>query len=259
MQINIDHNSYSAPRPNLKALWILMIIFIFAFSPEAYSDSLNVDLGDIGHSSMTSRILQITALITILSIAPAILMMVTSFTRIVVVLSFARTAIGLQQTPPNIVLSSLALFLTFFIMTPTLKTAYDNGIVPLIQEEIDEQQAWQRISAPFQQFMLANTRQKDLQLFVSMAELELNDPKDTPMQVLIPSFMLSELKRAFEIGFLLFLPFLIIDMLVASTLMAMGMMMLPPVMLSLPFKLIFFVLVDGWHVLCESLVKSYSG
>ncbi|MGP1396877.1 MAG: flagellar type III secretion system pore protein FliP [Inquilinaceae bacterium] len=224
----------------------------------SWGQSLSLDLGDGGSTSAV--IVQLVALITVLSLAPSILVMVTSFTRIVVVLSFLRSALGIQQTPPNTVLVSLALFLTFFVMAPVFQTAYQNGIQPLTQGEIDETEAFDRTTAPFKQFMLDHVREEDLGLFVSIADVEPTAAlEDTPLHVIIPAFMISELRRAFEIGFLLFLPFLIIDMVVASILMSMGMMMLPPVMISLPFKLIFFVLVDGWFLVAGSLVQSYGG
>jgi flagellar biosynthetic protein FliP len=215
--------------------------------------------------SVTSQLIQIVALVTVLSLAPSIIVMVTSFTRIVVVLAFLRTALGLQQTPPNAVLISLALFATGFIMTPTLEQVYDEGIAPLLDESIDEAEAFSRAAMPIRRFMLEHVRSKDLELFLELAtpgEEEppvLESPDDTPLRSLIPAFMISELRRAFEIGFLIFIPFLIIDMVVASVLMSMGMMMLPPVLISMPFKLVFFVLVDGWYLLMGSLVASYGG
>ena len=194
-----------------------------------------------------------------MSLAPSILVMVTSFTRIVVVFSFLRTALGLQQTPPNSVLISLALFLTFFIMSPVFEKAYEDGLKPLMEEKITEEQAIEPIVKPFHRFMLGNVREKDLDLFADIAKVEeIKTPEETPLKVLVPAFMISELKRAFEIGFLIYIPFLIIDMVVASTLMSMGMMMLPPVLVSLPFKLVFFVLVDGWYLIVGSLVRSFS-
>jgi flagellar biosynthetic protein FliP len=223
----------------------------------ALAQSLSLDLGGEGGST-TSLIIQLVALLTVLSLAPSILVMVTSFTRIVVVLSFLRSALGLQQTPPNSVLISLALFLTFFIMAPAFERAYEDAILPLSRNEIDETMAFERTAEPFREFMLAHVREQDLALFIEMSGTEeIAGPEEVPLKVLVPAFMISELRRAFEIGFLLFLPFLIIDMVVASILMSMGMMMLPPVMLSLPFKLIFFVLVDGWYLLAGSLVRSY--
>ena len=185
--------------------------------------------------------------------------MVTSFVRIMVVLSFLRTAIGTQQTPPNQVLVSLALFMTFFIMMPTFERAYDTGVKPMIEEEITEFEAFERISIPFREFMVSHVREQDLNLFVDIANIDPETARasDVSMRVLIPAFMISELRRAFEIGFLIFLPFLIIDMVVASVLMAMGMMMLPPIIIALPFKIVFFVLVDGWYMIVGSLVRSF--
>lgn len=229
----------------------------------ALAQSLTLDLGDgtgggSGGGSVAARVIQLVTLITILSLAPSILMMMTSFTRIVVVLSFLRTALGTQQTPPNTVLISLALFMTFFIMTPTLKAAYEQGLAPYMNEEITEFEAFERTTQPFHAFMIQHTREKDLELFMRLSQTDpVEDLRDVPLQVVIPSFMISELRRAFEIGFLLFLPFLVIDMVTASILMSMGMMMLPPVMISLPFKIIFFVLVDGWYLVAGSLIQSY--
>ncbi len=226
----------------------------------AFAQSLSVDLGREIDGQTTGRIVQMIALITVLSLAPSLLMMVTSFTRIIIVFSFVRSGLGLQQTPPNSVLVGLALFLTFFIMTPTFEQAYDSAIQPLMEEKITEEEALKRVGVPFHEFMLKHTNENDLQLFVDLAKIkELESAEKTPFRVLIPAFMISELKRAFEIGFLVFLPFLIIDMVVASILMSMGMMMLPPASISLPFKLIFFVLIDGWYLLAGSLVKSYGG
>ncbi len=232
------------------------LVGLLASGPAA-AQTLSLDFGT-GDGETTGLILQIVALITILSLAPSILVMVTSFTRIVVVLSFLRSALGIQQTPPNSVLISLALFLTFFIMSPVLQAAYEEGIQPLLEDRIDEADAFERTMSPFHGFMIEHVREQDLGLFMEMAgETEINGPEEVPLQVLVPAFMISELRRAFEIGFLLFLPFLIIDMVVASILMSMGMMMLPPIMISLPFKLIFFVLVDGWYLIAGSLIRSY--
>ncbi|WP_022727317.1 flagellar type III secretion system pore protein FliP [Fodinicurvata sediminis] len=242
----------------LAAVAGLSLLFAVLVTP-ALAQSLSLDLGG-EDGSTTSRILQLVILITVLSLAPSILVMVTSFTRIVVVLSFLRSALGLQQTPPNMVLVSLALFLTAFIMMPTMERVYDEAVVPLVEEEIDEMTAFERASDPVRDFMLTHVRERDLQLFADLSEVEeIEAPEATPLRILIPAFMISELRRAFEIGFLIFLPFLIIDMVVASILMSMGMMMLPPVMISLPFKLIFFVLVDGWYLIAGSLIQSYGG
>lgn len=227
---------------------------------EVLAQALTFDLGAETAGTTTGRIIQLIALITILSLAPSILVMMTSFTRIVVVLSFLRTAMGLQQTPPNSVVVSLALFLTAFVMMPTMEAVYDQALAPLIAEDIDEFEAFDRAQVPVRDFMLRHVRENDLRLFLDLTDAaEVEGPEATPMRALIPAFMISELRRAFEIGFLLFLPFLIIDMVVASILMSMGMMMLPPVMISLPFKLIFFVLVDGWYMVAGSLVQSYGG
>ena len=236
---------------------LLGLLLVAASSLPAAAQSLNLDFGD-GTGSTTGLVVQLVALLTVLSIAPSILVMVTSFTRIVVVLSFLRTALGTQQAPPNPVLISLALFLTAFIMAPTFEQAWTNGISPFIEDRIDGEEAFAESVQPFREFMLRHVREQDLLLFMEMGQLEpVAGPEEVPLQALVPAFMISELRRAFEIGFLLFLPFLIIDMVVASILMSMGMMMLPPVMISLPFKLVFFVLVDGWYLITGSLVESY--
>ncbi len=223
---------------------------------EVLAQSISLDLGE--GSSITGRVVQLIVFLTVISLAPSLLIMVTSFTRIIVVLSILRTAIGTQQTPPNSVLVSLALFMSFFIMQPTLVKSYDEGIAPLIAERIDQQQAFQRASAPLRTFMLAQVRENDLRLFFDIGNIDnVDTPEQTPMRILIPAFMISELRRAFEIGFLLFIPFLIIDMVVASILLSMGMLMIPPIIISLPFKLIFFVLVDGWNLVVGSLIQSF--
>jgi flagellar biosynthetic protein FliP len=222
------------------------------------AQDISVNFGD--NTTLTQRAVQLVGLITILALAPSILVMVTSFTRIVVVLSLLRTAMGLQSAPPNSVMVSLALFLTFFIMQPTLQASYDQGIAPLLAGQIQIQEAFDRGSVPIHDFMAANVRQEDVQLFYDLSNTPPPaDAKSIDLKILVPAFMISELRRAFEIGFLLFLPFVIIDMVVASVLMSMGMMMLPPVIISLPFKLIFFVLVDGWHLVAGSLVRSFNG
>jgi flagellar biosynthetic protein FliP len=241
-----------------RTILLKLIPIIICLLPQGLAaETFSLDLaGDAG--SVTSRVIQMVGLVTVLSLAPSILMMVTSFTRIIIVLSFLRNALGLQQSPPNSVLISLALFMTAFIMTPTFEVAYKEGISPLIQEKISEDKALPLIIKPFHQFMLKHTREKDIELFMSLAKTqEVKTADDLPLQILTPAFMISELRRAFEIGFLIFIPFLIIDILVSSILMAMGMMMLPPVMIAMPFKLIFFVIIDGWYMICGSLVKSY--
>jgi flagellar biosynthesis protein FliP len=224
----------------------------------AYGQTLTLDLGPGG--SVTERALQLVALVTVLALAPSILVMVTSFTRIVVVLSLLRSAIGTQTAPPNGVIVGLALFLTAFVMAPTLREAYRAGVEPLIGGQVQAAEAFERGSGPFRTFMMRHVREKDLALFVDLArEPAPRDPHGIGLHVLVPAFMISELRRAFEIGFLLFVPFLIIDLVVASILMSVGMMMLPPVTVALPFKLIFFVLVDGWSLVAGSLVQSYGG
>jgi len=236
-----------------------LITMLIAIAEPAAAQSINLDFGEGGEA--TARIVQIIALVTILSLAPSLLVMVTSFVRILIVLSFLRTAMGTQQTPPNQVLISLALFLTFFVMMPTFETAYNTGIKPMIEEEIDEFEAFERVSVPFRAFMMKHVREQDLALFVDIsgATDEQVRGDNLSLRILIPAFMLSEIRRAFEIGFLIFVPFLIIDMVVASVLMAMGMMMLPPIIIALPFKIIFFVLVDGWYMVVGSLVRSFGG
>jgi flagellar biosynthetic protein FliP len=237
---------------------VLLGFALALLASPAFAQSMTIDLGEAGGTA-TGRIIQLMVLVTVLSLAPAILITVTSFTRIIIVLSFVRNALGLQQTPPNTVLVSLALFLTGFVMAPTFETAWRDGVAPLIEEKITEAEAFDRAVAPLERFMLGNVREQDVKLFADLAHLEpIAEPKDTPLRVLVPAFMISELRRAFEIGFLLFLPFLIIDMVVASILMSMGMMMLPSAMISLPFKVIFFVLVDGWYLVAGSLVQSFA-
>jgi flagellar biosynthetic protein FliP len=234
---------------------LLGLALVVLATPAAAQD-ISVTFGQ--GQGLTERVLQLIALLTVLSLAPSILVMVTSFTRIVVVLSLLRTALGTATAPPNAVIISLAMFLTAFVMWPTFQVAYDRGIRPLVANEITPEQAFDRAADPFRAFMMKNVREKDLKLFQDLSGQPLPEKaEDMSLRILVPSFMISELKRAFEIGFLLFLPFLIIDLVVASILMSMGMMMLPPVVVSLPFKLIFFVLVDGWHLVAGSLVQSY--
>ncbi len=243
---------------NLLVTAICGALLVALTTSPALAQAITLDMGTGEGGTVTGRVIQLVAILTILSLAPSILIMMTSFTRIIVVLSFLRTAIGIQQTPPNTVMISLALFLTFFIMAPTFTKAYQQGLQPLINEEIDEVTAFERGLEPFKEFMLTHVRETDLELFTELSKSgPYAKPMDVPIQVLIPSFMISELRRAFEIGFMLFLPFLIIDMVTASILMSMGMMMLPPVMISLPFKIIFFVLVDGWYLVSGSLIQSF--
>ena len=248
---------------------LILTLALLLLAPVTYAQTgpLNVNLGPDLLSS--ERLFQIIALVTVLSVAPSLLLMVTSFTRLIIVFGFLRSALGLQSSPPNAVLVGLALFLTSFIMAPTFKLAWEEGLSPYINQEINEEQAFQRTTQPFARFMLANVRENDLALFTGFLPEEDQRamvlpapdvaPQDirVPLQALVPAFMISELRRAFEIGFLVFLPFLVIDLAVASILMSMGMMMLPPVTISLPFKIIFFVLVDGWHLLTGSLIQSF--
>lgn len=253
----MDPRRTHGSRLTRKRVLTLLAFFAALILPGvAFGQDISIDFGN--DATITERAVQLVGLVTLLSLAPSILVMVTSFTRIVVVLSLLRTAIGLQTAPPNSVMVSLALFLTLFVMGPTLQQSYDNGIAPLVAGTIPIEEAFTKASAPVHDFMVANVRKADLQLFFDMSATP--PPADStviPLQILIPAFMISELRRAFEIGFLLFLPFVIIDMVVASVLMSMGMMMLPPVVISLPFKLIFFVLVDGWHLVAGSLIRSF--
>lgn len=213
-----------------------------------------------GDGAASGRIIQIVALLTVLSLAPGLLIMVTSFTRFVVAFSFLRSGLGLQSTPANIFLISLSLFMTFFVMGPTFDRAWNDGVRPLTENRISEAEAFTRTTEPFREFMLAHVRPKDLQTFTDLASA--NYPKASEgekidLRVLIPAFMISELRRGFEIGFLIALPFLVIDMIVATLVMSMGMMMMPPTVLALPFKVLFFVLIDGWNILVSGLVRSY--
>lgn len=263
-------------------LGVLLFLATLLGLHEAAAQSITFDMGTgEGGNTLTGRVIQGFVIIGILSVAPGIVIMCTSFTRIVVVLSLVRTSLGLQNSPPNMVMTSLAMFLTFFIMQPHLQQAWDNGLRPLIDDEISQEAAIEQIIDPFKKFMLANTRDKDLELFEGLAagnkaaftRSSTTDSKtadavvaekkeevktdEVSMRVLVPAFMISELKRAFEIGFLLMIPFLVIDIVISTLLMSMGMMMLPPVMISLPFKIVFFVLVDGWYLVAGSLARSY--
>jgi flagellar biosynthetic protein FliP len=225
----------------------------------AHAQSLNIDLGAAGQAGATGRLIQLTALVTLLSVAPSLLVMITAFTRIVIVLSLLRSALSAQGTPPNMVLIGLALFLTFFVMQPVLEQSWTLGLLPLTEGRVGEIDGLRLAIEPFHHFMTANLRPADLQLFLDIAHLPPPPtPDDVPWRALVPAFLVGELRRAFEMGFLLFLPFLIIDMVVASVLMSLGMMMLPPSVVSLPFKLIFFVLVDGWRLISGSLVQSFN-
>ncbi len=250
--------SLASPRFWLTSFGLILAVSvaILLLPSGVMAQDISIDFGDDG--TLTERAVQLIGLITVLALAPSILVMVTSFTRIIIILSLLRTAIGLQTAPPNSVMISLALFLTAFVMGPTLQQSYDEGLAPLLEGRMEYQEAFDKGAAPFHKFMRVNVRDKDIQLFMDMSGEDVPETiEDLSLTVLIPAFMISELRRAFEIGFLLFLPFIIIDMVVASVLMAMGMMMLPPVVISLPFKLIFFVLVDGWHLVAGSIVRSF--
>ncbi len=214
-------------------------------------------------ASLSGRLIQLFALMTVLSIAPGLLVVTTSFTRFVIVFSMLRSALGLNQTPPNMVLNAMALFMTFFVMQPVFDDAWQGGLRPLMQNAITEEQAMMNIAEPFRAFMFVNTRDKDIALFQDIAgeaepDVVAEQAADVSWRVIVPAFMISELRRAFTIGFLLYLPFIAIDLIVASVLMSAGMMMLPPVIVSLPFKVIFFVLIDGWYMLAGSLMQSYT-
>lgn len=204
--------------------------------------------------------IQLVLLITILSVAPAIVIMTTSFTRLIVVFGLLRTALGTQHAPPNQLIAGLALFLTFFIMHPTLSDIHDNALAPYIAGEITQKDAIDRTVVPMKRFMLSQTRDKDLMLFMDLAKVQtFNTPDDVQLHILVPAYVISELRIAFQIGFMIFLPFLIVDLVVASVLMGMGMMMLPPIMVSLPLKLLLFVLSDGWYLIVESVIRGYTG
>ena len=229
-----------------------------AATSEDAAPFITIGMDETKNPGKVAVVLQIFLLMTILSLAPAILIMLTSFTRIVIVLSLLRRALGTMQAPPNQVLIGLALFLTFFIMTPVWHNINQNALQPFLEDKIGQQQAFQNAAEPLRKFMFKQTREKDLALFVEIAKIERpKDVDDIPISVLIPSFIISEVKTAFQIGLLLYVPFLIIDMVVASVLLSMGMMMLPPIMISLPFKLMLFVLADGWNLLVGSLVRSF--
>jgi flagellar biosynthetic protein FliP len=233
---------------------------VAAFPAQAQQLTLDFGTGGGGGNpnSTTLKVIQLLALTTVLSVAPSILMMVTSFTRIVIVLGFLRQAMGTMQSPPNMVMMSLAIFLTAFIMAPTFEQSWQHGIQPYMDGHLDEVEAFDQAVKPLHVFMTRLARERDVELFMNLSRTQpVAKAEDVPLKVLVPAFMISELRRAFEIGFLIFLPFIVIDMVVASVLMSMGMMMIPPAMIALPFKLIFFVLVDGWYMVVGSLVQSF--
>jgi len=241
---------------------LAVLLFLLAASGAAAQDlvvpALKIGLNGQSSPQQVSVAMQILLLLTVLTLAPAILVLMTSFTRLVVVFHFLRQALGTQQMPPNQVLIGLSLFLTFFIMFPVFQQINLQAVKPYMAEEITQQEAFSRAMHPVRQFMFRETRENDLAMFISMAKLDQpHTVTDIPTYVIIPAFVISELKTAFQIGFLIYIPFLILDMVVASVLLSMGMMMLPPIMISLPFKLILFVLADGWHIMVGSLMKSF--
>jgi flagellar biosynthetic protein FliP len=243
-----------------KLLAVLLVLLAGTSCAAAQIPSLDA-LVPSGDPTAAGRMIQLIAAITVLSVAPGLLIMVTCFTRFVVALSFLRAGLGLQTTPANLILISLALFMTFYVMGPTFDKAWQNGVQPLMERKITEAEAYERITTPFRAFMRSNVREKDLKLFSELASESLRPKQqeaEIDLRVLIPAFMISELRRAFEIGFLIALPFLVIDMIVATLTMSMGMMMLPPTVISLPFKVLFFVLIDGWNLLIGGLIRSFA-
>lgn len=277
----------SFPRPLMAVLGAALWLAILAGQAGAQDASLGAMVGDIAGAirtdsaeggELSGRLIQIFGLLTVLSVAPGLMIMMTSFTRFVIVLSMLRMALGLNQSPPNMVITSLAMFLTFYVMQPVFQDSWNNGLAPLIEGSITEEQAVSRIAEPFHNFMAANTRDEDLALFQGFARQEGQETRSTTVEelsvdgisalpadrseiswsVLVPSFMISELRRAFIIGFLIYVPFVAIDLIVSAILMGAGMMMLSPVMISLPFKVVFFVAIDGWYRLAGSLIQSYA-
>ncbi len=238
---------------------LLLILILFPVAAHAQGlPTITVGIGEATEPGEVSTALQILIVLTILSVAPAILLMTTGFTRIVIVLSFVRQAMGTQQAPSNQIVIGLALFLTFFVMAPVFERINDNALQPYLDQQINQEQALEQALEPMRDFMFSQVGEKDLQLLVDISKSpQPENQADITLLTLIPAFMLSELKRAFQMGFLLFVPFLVIDMIVASVLMAMGMMMLPPIIVSLPFKILLFVLVDGWTLVIGSLVQSF--
>ena len=235
----------------------LLVLVALAMAGPVAAQSVSIDLGG-QQAGASGRLLQLAALVGLLSLAPSLLVMATAFTRIVIVLALLRSALGAQGVPPNPVLIGLALFLTYFVMQPVFDAAWIAGIVPMNEGRLEPMEGISAAAEPFRRFMAAQVREADLNLFLNMAQLPAASPAEAPYRALMPAFLVSELKRAFEIGFIIFLPFLVIDMVVASLLMSLGMMMLPPSVVALPFKLIFFVLVDGWRLLSGSLVQGFA-
>ncbi len=234
-----------------------LLVLLLLVPGTAAAQSLNIDLGAAGQAGTTSRLVQLTALIGLLSLAPSLLVMMTAFGRIVIVLALLRSAIGAPSIPPNPVLIGLALFLTLFVMEPVLIASWEMGVRPMTEGRIGELEGLQAAAEPFRKFMAAQVREADLALFLDLGGLPAAPAEQAPWRALTPAFMVSELRRAFEIGFLIFLPFLVIDLVAASLLMSLGMMMLPPTVVALPFKLAFFVLVDGWRLVAGSLVQGF--
>jgi flagellar biosynthetic protein FliP len=241
----------------MRRCFYLTVLTMMLFVPVAHAQSIDLNLG-AGNAPETAKLVQLVVLIGVLALAPGLLVMVTAFTRIVIVLSILRSALGTQTTPPNTVLIGLALFLTYFVMQPVFQQAWHLGLLPMSQGTISSMEGLRHAAEPFRGFMTANARPPDIRLFLGIAHM--HPPAAAhpmPWRILIPSFLVGELRRAFEMGFLIYLPFLVIDLVVSSVLMSLGMMMLPPTAVSLPFKLIFFVLVDGWQLVCGSLVSSF--
>ncbi len=239
----------------------LALAALFASVTAAHAQQLNLPIIGPADGTTVGYIIQMFGLLTVLSVAPGLMICVTSFTRFIIAFSILRAGIGLQTTPANLILISLSLFMTFYVMTPVFDQAWTNGVRPLMNNEITETVAAERIAAPFRDFMAKNVRDRDYQLFADLARErgQTDLARETvDLRVLVPAFMISEIRRGFEIGFLIVLPFLVIDLIVATIVMAMGMMMLPPTVVSLPFKILFFVLIDGWNLLVGSLVRSFA-
>ncbi|WP_034629032.1 flagellar type III secretion system pore protein FliP [Desulfotruncus alcoholivorax] len=253
----------AAVKRYIKSKWFFLILglFILVFAGPAQAQPLpGIDLNvqPTDNPAQVVNSIKILIMLTLLSLVPAFLLMMTSFTRIVVVLSLLRSAIGTQQAPPNQVIIGLALFLTIFIMSPVFKQVNDQAVQPYLANQISQQQAWDKAYEPLRKFMAKQTREKDIALFITLSGMDKpRNLQDLPANVMIPAFVISELKTAFQIGFMIYVPFLVIDMVVASTLMSMGMFMLPPVMISLPFKILLFVMVDGWYLVVKTLVESF--
>jgi flagellar biosynthetic protein FliP len=254
-----------AGKKRVKYVACLLIFagILLLFAPSAWSEPLpiptiNLNIGGDGESGQVSTVLKILILLTVLTLAPSILIMLTSFTRIVIVFSLLRHALGTQQLPPNQIIVGLSLFLTFFIMTPVWEKVNTQALQPYFNNQISGEKAFELSAQPVREFMLKQTREKDIALFVKISKAKRPEtPADISLNTLIPAFVISELRTAFQIGFLIYMPFLVLDMVIASVLLSMGMLMLPPIMVSLPFKLLLFVLVDGWYLIVGSLVQSF--